>query len=101
MLSNKFLFALPLVVAQSAALSLATTEEKEEHTKADHLKAITDVLQVFYPECEALKNVSYDENKDDLTDNLESIECNESEQSVIKLVNEAHALGYALTEWTD
>ena len=56
MLSNKFLFALPLVAAQAAASSLATTGEKQL-TDADIAKAKLDVLRVFYPDCEGLKNL--------------------------------------------
>ena len=55
MLSNKFLFALPLVALQAAAISLGTTDEKE-FTLRDHFNAKLDVLKVFYPDCEELKN---------------------------------------------
>ena len=50
MLSNKLLFALPLVASQAAAISLATPEESWDY----HVQLMVEVMKVFYPDCEEL-----------------------------------------------
>ena len=52
MLSKKLLSALPFLAAHATAFALETSESK----KTDQLAAIFDVLKVFYPNCEALKD---------------------------------------------
>ena len=55
MLSNKLLYALPLVAVQAAAISLATQDEKRL-TENDLEIATLDAVKAFYPDCEGLKN---------------------------------------------
>ena len=57
MLSNKFLYALPLVAAQAAAISLATKDEKQLTDDDLGVKSL-DVLRAFYPDCEGLKGIT-------------------------------------------
>ena len=52
MLSNKLLSTLPFLAAQAAAIGLATSEAGRLAIRAD----LFDVIRVFYPNCEALKD---------------------------------------------